>query len=446
MSDERRGVTAREIAARVLARVTAESAFASAALDGEIRRHPQLAASDRGLATELTYGVLRTLGYLDARVAALSTKKRSLEDPRASAELLIGAYSLLFLDKIPAFAAVSEAVSGVRAAQGKHAADYTNAVLRRLADDIAKDGRPSYEDAVWEALPGWLRGALRKSLGRKRAFDFMAASAHVPPLGLAAREDRDVLEARFAGITQRGAVRKSALSPRGLLATSLGDPKSLPGYETDFIVQEEGAQVVALLAGARDDERVLDACSGRGNKAWLLATSPGFTGTTTATDLSPVKLRTLEEGPRATLGIRTHAVDWSVGTGDVTGDFDVALVDAPCSGTGTLRRRPEIALSRSPESVAELAALQLAITRRVASRVRDGGRLVFAVCSVLAEETTLAAAALAAETAFGRRLIPTPFDAKDLPWVDPTASTLLLTPDTQGCDGYFAACFRVVAG
>ena len=169
---------ARAIAARVLERVYRDEAFASAVLDAELTRHPQLDGRDRALATELVYGVLRTEGALAARIATIAPKKGWSTDPRVRAHVLIGAYTIAFLDRIPAFAAVSEATSGAREAAGPRVGGFANALLRKLSE---APRNLSLEEAVVASAPGWLRGALRKTLGRAGAAAYLSAGPVPPP-------------------------------------------------------------------------------------------------------------------------------------------------------------------------------------------------------------------------------------------------------------------------
>lgn len=443
-------MAAREIAARVLLRVWEEGAFAAAALDAELARSAGLDPRDAALATELVYGVLRAQGFLEARIAALAPSKRWAADPAVRAQMLIGAYSLLFLDRIPPFAAVSEAVGAIGASAGARVSAFANAVLRRLAEE-ARAARPALSEAAVASAPGWLRGALRRSLGRAGATAFLAAEPVPPPAGLclAPGEDRAAWIAKLSEAAPGGTFEPGRASPHAILARGAGDLRRLPGFGEAWIGQEEGAQVIALALGARPGERVLDACAGRGNKTWLLARrvgeagEAGAGGAVDAADIHGGKLRVAAAG-----GARaTYVVDWSLGTGDVPEGYDRVLVDAPCSGVGTLRRRPEIALRREEQDLQRLGTLQAAIARRAASRARDGGRLVFAVCSVLREECEAVVERLAADPAEGEPevwLEPAPFDADEiLALAGEGADWVRLLPHVHGTDGYFAAMFVV---
>jgi 16S rRNA (cytosine967-C5)-methyltransferase len=448
---------ARTIAARVLTRVWDDAAYAAAALDAELRREAGLDPRDAGLATELVYGVLRTQAYLEGRLDAMTSQRRPLRPTLARAHFLIGAYSIAFLDRVPAFAAVSEAVNGVTLTSDPKAAGFTNAVLRRFAAEIAEGPRPALGDAALASAPGWLRGALRRSLGRAGAAAYLGAGPVPPPIGLclAPDADRAAWIERLRAAAPDAEIEPGTVSPRAILVRGAGDVRRLPGAETDWVIQEEGAQLVAIALGARPGERVLDACAGRGNKVWALHHDVRPGGAVDAADLYPQKLASLSGGPRGGWADATYTLDWTAGTGDVPAGYDRVLVDAPCSGTGTLRRRPEIGLHRHEDDIPRLAELQRAIVRSAATRVKPGGRLVVAVCSVLREEGEDLVAALvgppgAAEPGQPsgepplRSLEPVPFDAAPAVALAGQATTLKLLPHVQGTDGYFLASFRVL--
>lgn len=405
-------------------RVLVDGAYVSAALDAELRRHPQLDARERALATELSYGTLRTEPALRARLS--SHAPRGIDDARVLAQLLIAAYQILLLDRVPAFAAVDAAVAGVKRERGPRVAGFANAVLRKLS----KTGeRLSLEQALREAVPDWLWRDLNGALGEQEARALLASEAMTGLRRKLGAAEPDWMQALPAG----------RVSPVARLIRGEGDARSKPGYrEGAFSVQEEGAQAVGLALGARAGEKVLDACAGRGQKSSLVAERIG-SGTLVASDLYPEKLAALGD-ELARLGLRpasAHAVDWSVGQGGLPDDFDRVLVDAPCTGTGTLRRRPEILRRLQPADPARLGRLSEAILRSAASRARRGGRVLFAVCSVLPEECEAVTARVA------DLLEPVPFDAPELPAeLVSGRSELRLSPARHGTDGYFMASFR----
>jgi 16S rRNA (cytosine967-C5)-methyltransferase len=322
--------------------------------------------------------------------------------------------------------------------------------LRKLASEIEAQGRPSLSEAAAASAPGWLRGALRRTLGRREAEAYLSAGPVPPPIGLSLRsgEDRATWIAELEKVLPSGTFEEGKASPRAILVRGAGDVRRLPGAGTAWIIQEEGAQIVALALGAMPGERVLDACSGRGNKTWLLADAVGKTGAVDAADLYPSKLERLRSSSFGDAVHDTFAIDWSVDNQSSEApprDYDRVLVDAPCSGIGTLRRRPEIALHRTIDDIKRLSDLQTVIVRNAAKHVKTGGRLVFAVCSVLREEAENVVEQLVQQPAGSEMtLLPAPFDCSVLrPLIPEGATSMRLLPHVQGTDGYFIASFEV---
>jgi 16S rRNA (cytosine967-C5)-methyltransferase len=405
-------------------RVLVDEAYVAAALDAELRRHPQLDARERALATELAYGTMRTEPVLRARLFVHAP--RGVSDERVLSHLLVAAYQILLLDRVPAFAAVDAGVNGVKRERGPRVAGFANAVLRKLA----KTGEKlTQAQALREAVPAWLWQELIKSVGEEEAQALLCADAFT---GLRLRSGAELPE--WLSELPQGRV-----SPLSRLLRGAGDPRQKPGFaEGIFTVQEEGAQVIGLGLGVRPGDKVLDACAGRGQKSTLLAERLQ-SGKLVACDLYPEKLQALaEDTARLGLpGVETRAVDWSVGQGGLPDDFDRVLVDAPCSGTGTLRRRPEILRRLQADDPARLAALAESILRSAASRARVGGTVLFAVCSVLEQECEAVVARVADV------LEPAVFDAPELPGeLVAGKSSLRLLPGLHGTDGYFMASFR----
>jgi 16S rRNA (cytosine967-C5)-methyltransferase len=440
--------SARQIAARVLVRVEQDAAYAAAALDAELGRHPQLQSRDRALATELVYGCLRSRVALLDRLRRYASRGIDESDRLVTAHLVVAAYQLLVLERVPQFATVSSAVELVTRERGRRVGGFVNAVLRRLS---SSGERLEWRAAVLESTPAWLRERLERAVGADEAnallglggarFETEAAPRPEPP-AVAVRVIPDKPLPDWLRDAPRGRVLKEAK-----LLRRLGNPRHREGWARGaFVVQEEGAQVVAVALGARSGEQVLDACAGRGQKSSLLAGQVSTSGVLWSADLYAGKLRALgEEFERLGLPApQTAAVDWTMGVGTVPGGFDRVLVDAPCSGVGTLRRRPDLVSRLDPGDPERLGELAARITRRAATRLRSGGRLVFAVCSVLPEECEHVVAAL------DDVLQPVPFDAPALtnpdpscpdrqPAVDPGATSFRLLPLRHGTDGYFVA-------
>lgn len=436
-----RGVCAREVAASVLMRVQRERAFAAASLDAHLQREVQLGASDRALATQLVYGVLRCQNYLDKRLSKYAKRAIALQ---VRVHLRVAAYQLLFLTSIPPFAAVSEAVRLVRKSEGAHAAGFANAVLRKLAEATKGAAPVSMERAMWESVPKSLVDKLSESLGGLgEAKKMVQAGPIPPPTSIYVHDGRDVQGwcERLKQAAPSATVERAKLSARGIVLSGAGKMDQLPGFETDWTVQEQGSQLVSLALGAKPGDVVLDACAGRGNKTLILAQQVATAGRVDAADLHEPKLEVLQQrAATAGLAVPTcYPVDWSVGSGEVANGYDRVLIDAPCSGTGTLRRRPELFYDDIDEKLAQLVPLQCAILCRAADRCKSGGRVVYAVCSVLREEGPEIVKKVLSE---GAKLEATSFDWVGQPKVFEGQTQVRLLPHEHGTDGYFIASLR----
>jgi 16S rRNA (cytosine967-C5)-methyltransferase len=435
--------TARSVAATVIERVLRDQAFASAALDAELDRAVQLEARDKRLATALVYGALRTWPELERMLGKHAPRGLDRVDRATRSHLLVAAYQLAILEKIPAFAAVSEAVDSVRAQRGEGMARFVNALLRKLAAEVDSGGRIPLSDAVSRSVQPWLMARLCAALGSKeQAASYVAAGPWPPPSCIRLRrgEAREAWVTRLTDAAPGARIEPGRISPLCITLQGAGELSRLPGHATHWSVQEEGSQVVGLALGAQPGERVLDACAGRGNKTTLLAEAVQG-GEVDAADLYDTKLVTLQRQLEA-LGARAakaYAVDWSVGTGEVPEGYDRVLIDAPCSGTGTIRRRPDLLMKDLKGALPGLQQLQRAILARAASRVRPGGTLVYAVCSVLREE---------AEDVVEHVLATCPW-LQAAPMQEPMVRTVAreeasmrLLPHEHGTDGYFIASLR----
>lgn len=434
--------TARSVAASVLARVDDDEAFAAAALSSALSRAVQLDPRDRALATELVYGVLRLRPWLSGRVGRHLKKGRFEDlDGLVARHLLVCAYQLLALSRVPAFAAVNEAVLLVRGVRGPKVAGFANAVLRKLA----AEGPASPIDLVAaqaSSLPRWLLGAFDRALGEEGRKALLAATLSSPAVCVRTKDvpgERERVVARLREGRPEAEITLGVASPRAILLRGAGAIDDLPGWkEGEFLVQEEGSQVVAASLAVAAGERVLDACAGRGNKTSLLAEAGASVD---AADLHGSKLERLEV-ELARLGLaprRTFAVDWTVGQGDADPPYDAILLDAPCSGTGTFARRPDVLLRKDETSLGSLAGVQKAILSRMASLLRPGGRLVYAVCSFLREEAEDVVDAALLDPALSLALAPFPGNGARA--LAEGGSTLRLLPHVHGTDGYFLASF-----
>jgi 16S rRNA (cytosine967-C5)-methyltransferase len=432
--------SARALAAHVIVRVLKDRAFAAAALEAELARAVQLDARDRGLATELVYGTLRVFPWLEAELARFAPRGLGKLDVAVRAHLFVAAYQLAFT-RVPAFAAVNEAVAAIRTLRGERLASFANAVLRKVASRASTLGDADRDEALVQSVPAWLREALGRALTAEGARAFVLAGKEAPPVVLRVEDasTRDAWVRRLADAVPDARFEAGTVSPLAITVRGAGNPQKLPGArEGGWAVQEEGSQLAALALGAREGETVLDACAGRGNKTAVLARAVGARGAVDACDALPAKLDRLRD-ELAVLHLRPRAtfpVDWTAGSGDVSALYDRVLVDAPCSGVGTLRRRPDLALRREPADLDAMARVQLGIATHAAAHVRPGGTLLYVVCSVLREE---AEDVLAGLLAARPDLRPTPFEGSAVRAIAGDEPSFRLLPHVHGTDGYFVA-------
>jgi 16S rRNA (cytosine967-C5)-methyltransferase len=427
-------VPARGVAARVVQRALAEGAFVSDALDAELGQPGAIGdARDRALATELSYGVIRIEPVLGERLERLAKRGLGKGDELLRAHLLVAAYQLLVLDRIPAFAAINEAVSALTKLRGPRVAGFANAVLRRLS---ASGERLDFGAALEASVAPWLLSELVRSVGREPALGLLGASPGGARRGLCIRLTQRADRSRLPWLAS---AEPGKLAPSALWLPPFGDLRKLEGYaDGAFVVQEEGAQWAALALGARPGERVLDACAGHGQKSSLIAEQLGADGQLWVNDIADSKLgRLRREFER--LGLReprASVVDLTRGVGDLPAGLDRVIVDAPCTGTGTLRRRPEILRRIGEGDPARLAERAAQLLAQAATRARPGGRVLFVVCSVLRTECEDVAERVRAV------LEPAPFDAPEAVQIAGAGAwQCRLLPSVHGSDGYYVASF-----
>jgi 16S rRNA (cytosine967-C5)-methyltransferase len=399
-------MTAREVARRVLDRVEKGGAWATPALDGELSR-AGLEERDRRLAAELVYGVLRHRTRLDRALGAHADLART--PPRVRTALRVAAYQLLFLDRVPPYAAVDDAVNASRESGGAKLAGFANAVLRKLhagrEPELPSDRRARAE--VEASLPRWIVDELAAVVGDGELASRAMAFAQQPPLVARVNSRRITREALIEHLAVAGILARTlADAPEALVLEGIGDPARSPSFLAGlWTVQDTGAQLVGNVAAPRSGQRILDACAGVGGKSTHLAELAGDAAAIDAADRSTTKLGLLDETARR-LGltrIRTHACDLLDPAAPLGDAYDLVVLDAPCSGLGVLRRHPDAKWRVQPEDVPRLAAVQEQLLDATVARLAPGGALVYSVCTFTRAEGPLQVAALVART--GLRLV-----------------------------------------
>lgn len=445
---------AREVARDVLRRVEQGEAYASLALAAALDRG-QMSPADKGLATELVYGVLRHRTRLDRALAAQTPRGLSQLPAPALVTLRIAAYQLLLL-RVPAHAAVDDAVGAMKQLGGDKLAGFANAVLRKLAT-AGEPPPPPATDVVRvleevHSFPRWLGTRLVQAVGAAEAV--AAGAAMNQPSAVALRVPpgtaRDAVAAALLAERPDASVVPSPYLPEALLVRGAGAPESLRAFqEQRCTVQDVAAQLVGRLCGATAGERILDACAGVGGKSTHLAqlarAAGGGTGGAQidAADLSQRKLDLgVDAARRLGVGgdVRPVLTDLTAPPpGALAEVYDRVLLDAPCSGLGVLRRHPEAKWRRRPADITALAALQAQLLEALAPRVRAGGVLVYSVCTFTAEEGPLQLARfLAAHPDFALAPPPAADGVDFAPFLD-EAGQFHSWPHRHDTDAFFAA-------
>ena len=458
MAERRRPATvdaARLAAYDVLVAVREQDAYANLALASTLRERG-LGGRDAAFTTELVSGSIRGQGTYDAVIAACVNRPLAQVDPGVLDALRLGAHQLLAM-RVPTHAAVSSTVELVRSRVGHKPAGFTNAVLRKVAaHDLAGWVRRVAPDpgtdpvgfaAVAHSHPRWVVEALRVALGADVDLDGLLAADNAPPkVTLVARPGLATVEELVsAGGTA------STQSPYAVELTA-GDPAAVPAVaEGRAGVQDEGSQLVALALARADvagrDERWLDLCAGPGGKSALLAALAAERGAgVLAAERQPHRAALVR---RATATARTGL------TGIVTADgtappwapetFDRVLVDAPCSGLGALRRRPEARWRRTPGDLDALVPLQERLLRSALDGVRRGGVVAYVTCSPVLAETVEVVGRVLADRDDVRLEDAAPLFAgvPDLRADQaPLRGTVQLWPHRHGTDAMFFALLR----
>ena len=356
-----------------------------------------LADIDRGLVKTLIYGVLRQKEYLDAIIRKFSRHPLAKMKPRTLMTLRIGVYQLLFLNRIPESAAVNTTVNTLKAAgQPAWLIGFANGILRTVAR--SRTTLPTPEQMAQGELPvlnhpAWLTERWRTQFGPEKTRAICAINNTEPPLSLRVNSRRTSRSALRALLEKSGIIAQNGFySPVALgIETFPGGILSLPGYDQGhFQVQDEAAQLATMLIGPLPGRcHILDGCAGLGGKTSHLAELLPYDGSVVAIEPDTRRYGLLRENLKR-LGlseqVRCVRTDLQRYAATQPQPFDVILIDAPCSGTGVIRRQPDIRWNRQPADLAQYQQTQLQLLAIAASLLQKGGTLVYATCSLEPEE------------------------------------------------------------
>jgi 16S rRNA (cytosine967-C5)-methyltransferase len=419
---------------------------------------------DRGLAVELTFGVLRRLGTIDWRLEPVLDKPLPRLPLIVQMLLRLGAYQILFLDRIPQSAAVNESVQLARTYErvlGRDWSGFVNAVLRQLIREPvppwpSMDTHAAKALAVRYSVPEWMSQRWIDRLGAAMAERICEEASEIPPVTLRVNRTKTGRDEFLARLQQAGiAARPTSVSPVGIVIENAGPIPALPGFEEGlFYVEDEAAQLIPPLLDPQPGDVILDACAAPGGKSTHMAELLHDRGAIYAIDRKGARLDLLRQNC-VRLGIQSvlpitgdvrHPSEWiraveaaAQGGHDRRTFFDRILEDAPCSGLGVLRRHPEAKWRKECQAFSRHHTLQLQILESVAPRLRPGGVLVYSTCSTEPEENeTVIEQFLSTHAEFRRESVA--------PWLPPEARSfvteqgdLLTMGNRLSMDGFYAA-------
>jgi len=430
---------ARVAAFEILLRIVTTDAYASELLHSS--RFEKLSPADHGLLTEVVMGALRWRGVLDSEIATHSSQSLARLDTEVLTALRLGAYQLLFLDRIPAHAAVHDSVELVKQAHKRSAAGLVNAVLRKIK-------RRQSDLNPREAHPEWLVDRWEKSYGPDAARRICEYNQSTPRTAIrisGASPEQTLGKLRAGGIQLEAGQFLS-----GTIIVQSGDVTKTAAFrERLLMIQDEASQLVAFLVGHGNS--ILDCCAAPGGKTRIIA-ERNSDSTVMAVDLHPRRAALLK---KLVANENVQVISADVRQLPLTAKFDRVLVDAPCSGTGTMARNPEIKWRLGSDDITRLQQYQIQILRAALQQVGPGGRLVYSTCSLEPEENEVVVEqVLAEEGSF--RVVDCREEMTKLQAVGElstaTSDSLLrgpylrTIPGVHACDGFFAAMLEKTQG
>ena len=431
----------RSAALTVLEKCRRSGAWSDAVL-GSVMDAEGLKGPDRGLCTALCYGVIQQRSWLDYALSSASNLPLHKVEPKVLDILRISLYQLMFLRRVPAYAAVSEGVGLCRSLGYARAAGYVNAVLRSLSrlEQMPEPGGSGEERlSIITSHPLWLVREMIARLGEEEAKAYLKANNSIPPVCLQVNTLRITAEALKSRLAEEGiGTEPDAFLPDCLNVSDPGDLRRCAAFQEGmFYVQDAAAKLSVLTAAPRAGERVLDLCAAPGGKSFAAAIAAGGGASIFACDLHENKLKRIQaSAARLGLSLETTAGDARINRPEWNGGFDLVIADVPCSGLGVIRKKPDIRW-KDPAEFTALPDIQSDILRNAARYVRPGGRLLYTTCTVRREENEdVAGAFLDSAPDFAPLAFSTPFGDRS------ECGMLQLWPQRQGTDGFFISLMR----
>lgn len=441
----------RETALKILYEISEKGAYSNIALNKYLEAG-RLTDTDRAFVTELVYGTVKWRLKLDWVISRFSKIKLKKISPWILNILRLGAYQLLYMDRVPESAACNESAKLAKKYGHQASTGFVNALLRNIARNA---GNTEYPDAASEPLkylsivyshPEWMVERFLELFGREFTESLLAANNEVPEFTIRTnmlKTTRDgLMEALAAENVQAAAGR---FSRDAVIIKNPSSVSRLDAFRKGlFQVQDESSMLVAQVLDPRPGELVLDACSAPGGKATHIAQLMGNKGTVLARDIHEHKIRLIDQAA-SRLGIeiiKTGIRDAAIPDPELASKADRVLLDAPCTGLGIIRRKPDIKWARENSDTKEIVQLQKKLINAAASCVKPGGVLTYSTCTILPEENgKIIKDFLEENHGFGLEDM-TPLLPEEL-WDKVAEKGMLqLYPNRDGTDGFFIAKLR----
>ena len=406
-------------------------------------RQPLKDERDRALAGEIATGALRWQGASDHVVEAFAGRPITKLDREVLAILRISIFQLLHLDRVPASAVVDDAVELARRAGKKSASGFVNALLRRVSRErktLPLPAAPAIDVlSITLSHPRWLAERWLQRHGEEATLAWTRFNNEPAPLTLRANTLKTTRDDLIASLAEVGVTAQPAKYAADALIVTAGNPLLTPLAHTGvFVVQDEASQLVGDFVSASPGERIFDACASPGGKTTQMAAAMTGAGSIVAADVRDRRMALLRRTVKESGATNVHLVQANARVAALgPSTFDAVLLDAPCSGLGTIRRDPDIRWRRGEQDLPALAEAQSRMLAALAELVRPGGRLIYATCSSEPEENeAVVADFLDARPDFVRR-VPARFEAGGVLDADGSLRTL---PYRHGLEAFYAAC------
>jgi len=425
------GVNEREIAAYILVDMQADGGYSNILLRKTLNRNNALAATSKAFITEIVNGVLRNLIYIDYIIDQFSKTKTNKMKPFILNILRLSVYQFFFMDKTPDFAVCNEAVALVKKKGFQGLSGFVNGVLRgilRGRDEIVLPDEGTAEHlSVRYSCPMWLVVQFIRQYGFDCTRDMLTANTTPPDVTLCVNTCKTTAEALSAQLTSEGVnVSPAHFVPNTLHVSGTSDMTALPSFaEGLYHVMDESAMLAVQMADPREGMTIIDLCAAPGGKTFAAAYAANDKAAISARDLYEHKIDLIAHGTRR-LGLQS--ITASLSDAEALDEAcietaDLVLVDAPCTGFGLLRKKPDIRFARVEADVHQLSALQRRILRNAAQYVKPSGTLLYSTCTLTTEENEENADWITQELPFREEIRRTIF------------------PQEYGTDGFFIAKF-----